>query len=156
MSKDAQTSLAAPRRPLLQSEATVPAIGVREERADTHFQTVTLPDASTEAATCNLKVTLRRQGSGHYTSMTSVRRRQHQQVHWSMWCLTRQAEHAMACRNSVAELHWPATGGSPVMKETSLNKNDCFSSGVTSFATVLPPSFVKSLEIPASACANVT
>ena len=42
------------------------------------------------------------------------------------------------------------------MNETSLNRYDCFSSGVTSLATVLPPSLVRSFAMPASICAKVT
>ena len=44
----------------------------------------------------------------------------------------------------------------PVISETSLNSWLCFSSGVTSLVTVLPPSFTRSLATPHSACASVT
>ena len=38
------------------------------------------------------------------------------------------------------------------MSDTSLNSRPCFSSGVTSLVTVLPPSFVRSLATPDSIC----
>lgn len=49
-----------------------------------------------------------------------------------------------------------SAGGAPVMKATSLNSLLCLSSGVTSFVTVFPPSFVRSFAIPQSICAIVT
>lgn len=42
------------------------------------------------------------------------------------------------------------------MNATSLNRRLCLSSGVTSFVTVFPPSFVRSLATPQSICAMVT
>ena len=44
----------------------------------------------------------------------------------------------------------------PVSPLTSLNSVSCFSSGVTSFVTVFPPSLVRSFATPHRACAAVT
>lgn len=53
-------------------------------------------------------------------------------------------------------LQWWLVIAAPPSSPTPCSTHTCFSSGVTSFVTVLPPSFVRSFATPHSICAAVT